>query len=236
MSKIPRSRLWIACAILTVVAAPQVAYSLSYDNNQRSMEVSLYGKGTVAGDTALKVSPNGDLYVTLQASSSTIGTVAQGASTSLPWPAMITNGSGTQQGTATSPLRTDPTGTTTQPVSGTVTANIGASASLPIFVTNVSADAQSVTEDWRTPTDTAAVSVGTTATALLAATPAKMVGVCLQPTDGNIWIGGASVTSSTGMQVNNLERVCLDAFNGGALYGIATPSAVSTRVLPFSSL
>jgi hypothetical protein len=37
----------------------------------------------------------------------------------------LRNNSGTETGTATAPLRVDPTGTTTQPVSGTVTANAG---------------------------------------------------------------------------------------------------------------
>ena len=37
----------------------------------------------------------------------------------------LRNASGTEIGTASNPIRTDPTGTTTQPVSGTVTANAG---------------------------------------------------------------------------------------------------------------
>jgi len=39
--------------------------------------------------------------------------------------ACLRNTAGTETGTSTTPLRTDPTGTTTQPVSGTVTANQG---------------------------------------------------------------------------------------------------------------
>ncbi len=39
--------------------------------------------------------------------------------------ANLRNASGTEIGTASNPIRTDPTGTTTQPVSGTVTANAG---------------------------------------------------------------------------------------------------------------
>jgi hypothetical protein len=44
----------------------------------------------------------------------------------------IRNQAGTELATATNPVRTDPTGTTTQPVSGTVTANIGTSGSLAL--------------------------------------------------------------------------------------------------------
>src|SRR5262245_57902476 len=50
------------------------------------------------------------------------------------------NGSDTETGTSSTPLRVDPTGTTTQPVSGTVTANQGTAAAVasawPILVTD----------------------------------------------------------------------------------------------------
>lgn len=42
----------------------------------------------------------------------------------------LINSAGTEIGTSGAPVRTDPTGTTTQPVNGTVTANIGTSASI----------------------------------------------------------------------------------------------------------
>lgn len=89
--------------------------------------------GSVEAGTAadpLRVDPTGSTTqpvsgtVTANAGTGTFtvagtATVTQGASTSLSWPVMISNGSGTQQGTSGSPLRVDPTGSTTQPVSGT---------------------------------------------------------------------------------------------------------------------
>ncbi|NIO39504.1 MAG: hypothetical protein GTO41_04490, partial [Burkholderiales bacterium] len=57
--------------------------------------------------------------------------------------------SDTETGTAANPLRVDPTGTTTQPVSGTVTANQGTAAAVasawPILVTDGTDTAQVVT-------------------------------------------------------------------------------------------
>lgn len=47
----------------------------------------------------------------------------------------LRNSSGTEIATSANPLRVDPTGTTTQPVSGTVTANIGTSGSLALNAT-----------------------------------------------------------------------------------------------------
>jgi hypothetical protein len=53
---------------------------------------------------------------------------------------VLYNSSDVEVGTATTPLRIDPTGTTTQPVSGTVTANQGTAAAVagawPILVTD----------------------------------------------------------------------------------------------------
>jgi hypothetical protein len=46
--------------------------------------------------------------------------------------ALPASGGAVQGGTSTNPVRVDPTGTTTQPVSGTVTANIGTSGSLAL--------------------------------------------------------------------------------------------------------
>lgn len=49
--------------------------------------------------------------------------------------ALPASGGAVAGGTLTAPIRTDPTGTTTQPVSGTVTANIGTSGSLALDAT-----------------------------------------------------------------------------------------------------
>lgn len=57
------------------------------------------------------------------------GTVAQGVqgTSTSPWYVNLRNASGTEIATASAPLRCDPTGSTIQPVSGTVTANQGTS-------------------------------------------------------------------------------------------------------------
>lgn len=67
--------------------------------------------------------------VTVNAGSGTFtvsGTVNQGTAAALSgsWPVEVTDGTNVL-GTSAHPVRTDPTGTTTQPVSGTVTANAG---------------------------------------------------------------------------------------------------------------
>ena len=49
--------------------------------------------------------------------------------------ALPASGGAVAGGTSTNPIRTDPTGTTTQPVSGTLTANIGTSGSLALDAT-----------------------------------------------------------------------------------------------------
>lgn len=121
-----------------------------------SGNVLMAGLRDTAGNAMpLKGSAAGDLFVTLQASSSTIGNVGLNAGTNYIGKVRKTDGmndvgtfvdadsgGGTEYregvvlrksasggsvelGTATDPVRTDPTGTTTQPVSGTVTANAG---------------------------------------------------------------------------------------------------------------
>ena len=50
---------------------------------------------------------------------------ANDTDTTAPLPIQVRSSGGTELATAGDPLRTDPTGTTTQPVSGTVTADAG---------------------------------------------------------------------------------------------------------------
>src|SRR5512137_3071453 len=68
--------------------------------------------------------------------SSDVVTAAQGtaAAASGGWPVKVTDGTNVL-GTAGNPIRVDPTGSTTQPVSGSVTANIGTSGSLALDAT-----------------------------------------------------------------------------------------------------
>lgn len=59
------------------------------------------------------------------------GSVSQGTAAAItaPWPVQLSDGTG-EVGTPFKPIRTDPTGTTTQPVAGTVTGNQGTAAAL----------------------------------------------------------------------------------------------------------
>lgn len=61
-----------------------------------------------------------------------LDTGAGTASTAGSYLALPASGGPVAGGTATNPIRTDPTGSTTQPVSGTVTANIGTSGALAL--------------------------------------------------------------------------------------------------------
>jgi hypothetical protein len=78
---------------------------------------------TVSAAGALKVDGSG---ATQPVSIAAHVTADQGtaAAASGSWPVEVTDGTNVL-GTATHPVRSDPTGTTTQPVSGTVTANLG---------------------------------------------------------------------------------------------------------------
>jgi len=58
--------------------------------------------------------------------------------------ALPASGGAVAGGTSTNPVRTDPTGTTTQPVSGTVTANIGTSGSLALDATLTGGTAKAI--------------------------------------------------------------------------------------------
>jgi len=98
--------------------------------------------------------------------------------------ALPASGGAVAGGTATNPVRTDPTGTTTQPVSGTVTANQGTAAALagrwPVIVTDgtntlptMDVAARSAFVRWTDGTNTAAVKAASTAA--VAADPAGVV-------------------------------------------------------------
>lgn len=120
-------------------------------SSNKNLRVGLYSgsnEATVTGSNALKV----DGSAVTQPVSGTV-TANAGSGTFTNQQSNITadydSGAGTQNvtmfgiglpasggavagGTSSNPLRTDPTGTTTQPVSGTVTANIGTSGSLAL--------------------------------------------------------------------------------------------------------
>jgi hypothetical protein len=90
--------------------------------------------------------------------------------------------------------------------------------------------------DLNSPTDTAAVSVTASITPLVAASlvplqPFKEL--VINPTNGEIAIGGASVTSSTGILVGTGEKYVVEWSRGRNWYAVRTGgSNVDVRVLP----
>ena len=88
-----------------------------------------------------------------------------------------------------------------------------------------------------TPVDVAAVSVLVTATKLLSGvtvvSSVRYRGFWLNPTNGEIAVGGPSVTSTTGVLVATGEKVFIPWTYGQGWYAIRTgASNVDVRVLP----
>jgi hypothetical protein len=90
--------------------------------------------------------------------------------------------------------------------------------------------------DLNSPSDVTAITVAATATRLFsttveAAQPYR--GAFINPTDGDIAMGGASVTASTGFLLRDDSILWLDWSRGGNWYGIRTGgSDVNVRVVP----
>lgn len=90
--------------------------------------------------------------------------------------------------------------------------------------------------DLNTPIDLTAVSAAATATSLLAGVtegtqPFK--GFFVNPTDGEVAIGGPSVTAATGLLVGAGATIWIDWSRGKNWYAIRTGgSNVNVRVLP----
>lgn len=91
------------------------------------------------------------------------------------------------------------------------------------------------TTNLNNPTNTIAVSVLVTATQILVARTDNHYyqGVFIEPTDGDIAIGGAGVTALNGLPVPSGTIVYLDWTYGGSWYAIRTGGAnVNLRILP----
>lgn len=93
------------------------------------------------------------------------------------------------------------------------------------------------TEALNYPVDVSAIAVGATATKLLSGvsvvSAVKYRGFWLNPTDGEIAVGGKSVTAATGVLVASGEKVYIPWTYGQGWYAIRTGgSNVNVRVLP----
>jgi hypothetical protein len=76
---------------------------------------------------------------------------------------------------------------------------------------------------------TAQVTVGTTATLLLAANRADQV-VSLHSSSGTIYIGGVGVTSSTGYRMDNGDKLTVGLSDNEALYAITATGTSTMQV------
>lgn len=90
--------------------------------------------------------------------------------------------------------------------------------------------------DVNSPVDTAAISVTASITPLIAASlvplqPFKELWI--NPTDGEIAVGGAAVTSATGVLVGAGEKLVIPWTRGRGFYAVRTGgSSVNVRILP----
>ena len=87
--------------------------------------------------------------------------------------------------------------------------------------------------EWNAPKTQTAVTVGSSATALIASpdNTRRRVGVWIQPTDGDIWIGDSTVAVGKGTRVTSGTIVVVENTYGALLYAIRdSTSNVTTQV------
>lgn len=122
-------RFIAAVGALALLVAP-LSLEAADDTLKRDRFGNPVSGGTNGADEirVFKVNDDGSLDVTIIGGGGG-GTVTQGPSGSDtdPWNVMLRRADGTEIGTAAVPIRTDPTGTTTQPVEGTVADGAAAS-------------------------------------------------------------------------------------------------------------
>lgn len=118
-------------ALDATVSAPQGSVAGGTAGSKSDLAGAIFNTSpptlTNGQQVGLQVDASGSLKTTATLTASTV-TANQGTPNTLAngWPVEITDGTNIL-GTPTHPIRTDPTGTTTQPISGTVTANQGGS-------------------------------------------------------------------------------------------------------------
>lgn len=133
----------------------------------------------------------------------------------------IASGGSVEAGTATDPLRTDPTGATTQPVSGTVTANIGTVGTLATAAAQTTGNSSLSSIDGKiTAVNTGAVVVSSSALPSGAATSVK------QPALGTAGTASADVISVQG--IASMTALKVD--------GSAVTQPISAASLPLPAL
>ena len=190
--------------------------------------------GGASMTTSLVITPGGSTLASVAVSGSITGNQGTAAALAGAWPVEITDGTNVL-GTATHPVRVDPTGTTTQPVSGTVTAQQAVAANL--LATATQGPANTVANAWPEKitdgTNTAAVKAASTAA--VATDPALVVAVSPNNT---IPISAASLPLPTGAATSaNLTTLgsqttkINDGTNTAAVKAASTPAVVTDPAL-----
>lgn len=136
---------------------------------------------------------------------------------------VLYNSSDTETGTATTPLRVDPTGSTTQPVSGTVTANQGTAAAVasawPILVTDGVDTAEIVN-----------AAPGAGAFGLVVRVAGSITTTVAQPTTGTTTSVALSTVVAT-VIASNANRLGAILWNDGAQFAYVRLAAGATTAL-----
>lgn len=102
-----------------------------------------------------------------------------------------------------------------------------------IIAPTLPAAAGTFVPEWNAPKPQTAVTVGATATALVASpdNTRRRVGVWIQPTNGDIWIGDSTVTTSKGIKITSGTIVVIENTYGALLYAVRDGSSdVTTQV------
>jgi len=140
------------------------------------------------------------------------------------------SGGSVEAGTSSDPLRVDPTGTTTQPVSGTVTANIGTTNGLALDATLTGGTARTKITDGTTNTAVKAAS-----TAAVAADPALVVAISPNNTvpisAASLPLPAGAATSANQTTLGNQTTKINDGANTAAVKAASTAAVAADPAL-----
>jgi hypothetical protein len=138
----------------------------------------------------------------------------------------LRNNSGTEIGTLSNPVRTDPVGTTTQPVNLTEIAG----NSVTIGAGNI-ADSQRIVQGTASTFNTGQVSVGSSATEIIASNSSRISVVVVNNGTTNIFLGGSGVTATTGQMLVGIAGYPMRIRSSAAVYGITSTGSQTVSYL-----
>lgn len=212
---------------LRVTLANDSTGVLSVDDNGGSLTVD----GTVTANLAAGTNNIGDVDVLTLPSTTNAGATVKttdydtGAGTdtvTMFGIALPASGGAVAGGTSTNPVRTDPTGTTTQPVSGTVTANAGTGTFTVSGTVTANAGTGTFTVDSELPAAAALADATANPT-----TP--LVGAALELFNGTTWdrVRG-DTTNGVDVDVTRLPSLAAGTNNIGDVDVLTVPAPLST--------